>query len=133
MDAVSLPKKKHTRFIGVSFGPVFRYPRCGLHITEPSVTPSGQRIGWVNFAMKNQDARALWDHWGIPVIAGPARDTMIFETAAPSVGPVAYLTLAMQPVREKCLLIPEITSDISLFGPEFGQQISMRAEAKAVN
>ena len=117
----------------ISFSPMLRYPRCGLHISESTVTPPGQRIGWVDFTMKNQDARALWNCWGTPVVAWPTRNTMIFKAAAPSIGPIAQLTLAMQPVREKCLLMPEVTSDISLFCPELGQQASMRAEAKAVN
>jgi hypothetical protein len=58
---------------------------------------------------------------------------MIFKTATPSIRPVAHLTLAMQPVGEKCLLMPEVTSNISLFSAKFGQQISMCAKAKAIN
>jgi len=113
--------------------PVAGDPARRFDMGKALVAPARQRVGRVDFAVEDDDARALGHEGRLAVVGGPGRDAAVLEAGAPAGGPVLELALAVQEVREKVLLVAVLAAHLVDVGAKVRQRVGVRAQLEAID
>ena len=92
------------------------HPGGGFDVAQPPVTPSGQGVGRIAFAVEDHNACTGWNKWRFPEIGGPRRNAVVLEARAPVLGPIGKFALPMQKIRQVGLLVAELLTDFREVG-----------------
>ena len=116
-----------------SLAPMVGHPGGGFDVAQPPVTPPGQGVGWIAFAVEDHNACTGWNKWRFPEIGGPRRNAVVLEARAPVLGPIGKFALPMQKIRQVGLLVAELLTDFREVGAKIIEHIRMCACLEAVH